>query len=142
MLFDWLTDFLNERSLRETAASENASSYFPLLDRIASGSFFSNDDDVPPDSLTEKDLYEKFTSLVVEDGHINSAEGLASFKLALALRSAAPRIEAHYQFYNNSVQHLLGKAQDAACPVWIHRDGMQYCAPDMGRAQQDVAGEM
>jgi UDP-glucose:glycoprotein glucosyltransferase len=29
-------------------------------------------------------------------------------------------------------------AQDAACPVWIHFDGKQYCSPTLERAQQDV----
>ena len=31
-------------------------------------------------------------------------------------------------------------AQDAACPVWIHFDGKQYCSPTLERAQQDVKG--
>ena len=30
-------------------------------------------------------------------------------------------------------------AQDAACPVWVHFDGKQYCSPTLERAQQDVA---
>jgi UDP-glucose:glycoprotein glucosyltransferase len=29
-------------------------------------------------------------------------------------------------------------AQDAACPVWVHFDGKQYCSPTLERAQQDV----
>ena len=29
-------------------------------------------------------------------------------------------------------------AQDAACPVWVHFDGKQYCSPTLDRAQQDV----
>ena len=29
-------------------------------------------------------------------------------------------------------------AQDAACPVWVHFDGKQYCSPDLERAQQNV----
>ena len=29
-------------------------------------------------------------------------------------------------------------AQDAACPVWVHFDGQQYCSPTLERAQQPV----
>ena len=29
-------------------------------------------------------------------------------------------------------------AQDAACPVWVHFEGKQYCSPTLERAQQDV----
>lgn len=118
---------------RETAAEENVTSYFPLLDRVADGTFDS--------ALTDKELYDRFLDVVHEDGHLKSPEGRSSFKLSLAIRSAAPRIEAHYQFYNTSVQHSLAAAQDAVCPVWVHFDGKQYCSSDMNRAQQDVMGD-
>lgn len=120
--------------LRETAAEENSTSYFPLLDRVADGTF--------DNALTDKELYDRFLKVVYEDGYLKSPEGLSSFKLSLAIRSAAPRIEAHYQFYNTSVQHSLMAAQDAVCSVWVHSDGKQYCSPDMERAQQDVAGDV
>ena len=119
---------------RETAAEENATSYFPLLDRVADGTF----DNI----LTDKELYDRFLKVVYDDGHLKTPEGLSSFKLSLAIRSAAPRIEAHYQFYNTSVQNSLAAAQDAVCSVWVHSDGKQYCSADMERAQQDVAGDL
>ncbi|EAW23905.1 putative UDP-glucose:glycoprotein glucosyltransferase [Aspergillus fischeri NRRL 181] len=119
--------------LLETAAEENSTSYFPLLDRIAEGTF--------DDATTEKQLYDRFLQVVYDDGHLSAPELLSSFKLSLAIRSAAPRITAHYQFYNASVQHSLMAAQDAACPVWVHSEGKQYCSSSMERAQQDVMGE-
>lgn len=119
---------------RESAAEENATAYFPLLDRIAGGAF--------DDAITEKELYDRFLQVVHEDGHLGTAESLSSFKLSLAIRSPAPRIQAHYQFYNTSVQQSLMAAQDAACPVWVHYDDKQYCSSAMERAQQDVEGEM
>jgi UDP-glucose:glycoprotein glucosyltransferase len=115
---------------RETAALENATSYFPLLDVIAEGVF--------QDVATEKELYEKFSDILVEYGHMRDAEALSSFKFALALRAAAPRIEAHFQFYNTSVEPGMMAAQDAACPVWVYLDGKQYCSPALDRAQQDI----
>ncbi|PWY91017.1 UDP-glucose:glyco protein glucosyltransferase [Aspergillus heteromorphus CBS 117.55] len=118
--------------LLETAAEENSTSYFPLLDRIADGAF--------DDAVTDKELYDRFLEIVHEDGHLRTPESLSSFKVSLAIRSASPRITAHYQFYNASVQHSLMAAQDAACPVWVHLDGKQYCSSAMERAQQDVMG--
>lgn len=118
---------------RETAAQENSSAYFPLLDRIAEGVF--------EDVTTEKDLYESFLKVLEDGKHLQDEDSLDSFKFALAIRSAAPRIEAHYQYYNTSVQTTLGTAQDAACPIWVHMDGKQYCSITLERAQQDVSGD-
>ncbi|PTU25160.1 hypothetical protein P175DRAFT_0490224 [Aspergillus ochraceoroseus IBT 24754] len=120
--------------LLEAAAGENSTSYFPLLDRVAEGAF----DDV----VTDKELYDRFLQVVVNDGHLSNPESLSTFKLALAIRSASPRIAAHYQFYNASVQHSMMAAQDAACPVWAHSDGKQYCSSTMERAQQVIMGEL
>lgn len=66
------------------------------------------------------------------------SEALASFKFALSLHEAAPRIQAHYQYYNASVQDHMMAAQDAVCPVWVYFDGQQYCSPTLERAQQPV----
>ncbi|MDB5910598.1 MAG: UDP-glucose:Glycoprotein Glucosyltransferase [Massilia sp.] len=48
-----------------------------------------------------------------EDGHITDPEALSTFKLALSMRSAAPRIEAHYQFYSTAVEKALPTDQEA-----------------------------
>ncbi|OQE15217.1 hypothetical protein PENFLA_c033G04983 [Penicillium flavigenum] len=120
--------------LLESAAEENSTSYFPLLDRIADGTF--------EDLTTEKELYDRFLTVLNDDGHIRTPESLSSFKLSLSVRSSAPRIEAHFQYYNTSVQQSLMVAQDAVCPVWVHSEGKQYCSSAMERAQQDVVGEL
>ena len=117
---------------RETAALENATSYFPILDKIAEGYF--------ADFSTERDLYNAFVRLLQDDGHLSSADALSSFQLALSVHAAAPRIEAHYQYYTTSVESSLMVAQDAACPAWVHFDGKQYCSPTLERAQQDFKG--
>lgn len=116
---------------RETAAQENSTSYFPLLDRISEGCF--------ADSQSDKELYDNFVNVLEQDGHLPDAEALSSFRLALSIRSAAPRIEAHHQYYNTSIEPSLMVGQDAACPVWVHFDGKQYCSPTLERSQQDVA---
>ena len=117
-------------SCRETAAEENSTAYFPILDRIAEGRF--------ADCSSEQELYNSFLQVLQDDGHITDAEALSSFQFALSIHSAAPRIEAHYHYYDTSVEPSLMIAQDAACPVWVHFDGKQYCSPALDRAQQDV----
>jgi len=110
---------LNES--RETAAEENATAYFPLLDRVAQGYF--------DDKRTEQHLYTAFVQLLRTDGHITAPEALASFDLALSVRSAAPRIEAHYQFYTTSVEPSLLAEQAGDCDIWVSFHGKQYCSP-------------
>ncbi|KAL2363048.1 hypothetical protein RJZ56_004079 [Blastomyces dermatitidis] len=119
--------------LLETAAEENSTCYFPLLDRIAEGTF--------AEITTDQGLYERFTQLLQEDGHLTHPEAISLFKFALSLRSTAPRIEAHYQYYNTSVEPSLMAAQDAVCTVWAHYDGDQYCSPSLEYAQQSVSGD-
>ncbi|KAI0106343.1 UDP-glucose:glycoprotein glucosyltransferase [Hypoxylon sp. NC0597] len=118
--------------LLETAAGENATSYFPLLDRIADGTFAS--------AKTDKQLYEKFLEVLKEDGHMASSEALSTFKLALSMRSAAPRIEAHYQYYDTAVAPSLGEARDD-CAEWILLSGKQYCSASLAHAEGHVPGD-
>lgn len=121
--------------LLETAAEENATAYFPLLDRIAEGELDELD--------TEKQLYDKFVQLLQNDGHITDPETLASFNLALSVRSAAPRIEAHYQFYNTSVEPSLESEQGKNCQLWVSLNGQQYCTPhiDDGEPTGNIKNE-
>ncbi|KAI9872733.1 MAG: hypothetical protein M1830_001244 [Pleopsidium flavum] len=116
--------------LLETAAEENSTCYFPLLDRIAEGYF--------GEATTDHELYTHFLRLLQDDGHITDTESLSTFQFALSIHSAAPRIQAHYQYYNTSVEPSLVAAEFTACPVWVHFDGKKYCSPELERAQQDV----
>ncbi|RMZ89744.1 hypothetical protein DV736_g3034, partial [Chaetothyriales sp. CBS 134916] len=117
--------------LLETAAAENASSYFPLLDRIADGAF--------AESSTDKELYDQFVHVLREEGHVQSPEDLSSFKLAFSLHASAPRVQAHFQYYNRTISPHLPAAQDAACPVWVQLDRQQYCTPTLERSQQSLS---
>ncbi|POR35107.1 UDP-glucose:glycoprotein glucosyltransferase [Tolypocladium paradoxum] len=112
--------------LLETAAGENSTAYFPLLDRIASGHFASASSDAA--------LYNTFLDVLREDGHISSPEALSTFKLALSLRSAAPRIEAHYQYYSTAVEPAVATSD---CHDWVLFEGKQYCTPALDIAIKD-----
>ncbi|PVH95620.1 glycosyltransferase family 24 protein [Periconia macrospinosa] len=119
--------------LLETAAEENATAYFPLLDRIADGYFDK--------AKTDKDLFDSFVQLLETDGHITDPATLSSFQFALSVRSAAPRVEAHYQFYNTSVEPGLVGEQGEECDTWVAFGGKQYCSPELKDSHGSINGE-
>ncbi|KAG8666915.1 hypothetical protein FPOAC1_011737 [Fusarium poae] len=117
--------------LLETAAGENSTAYFPLLDKIASGHFASANSDA--------ELYHQFLQVLQEDSHIITPDALSTFKLSLSLRAAAPRIEAHYQYYSTAVNPAsqIDAADD--CQSWALIDNQKYCSPGLAAA---VEGEV
>ncbi|KAG5949291.1 hypothetical protein E4U53_005926 [Claviceps sorghi] len=112
--------------LIETAAGENSSSYFPILDRVASGHFSK--------ASTESELYDQFLQVLRSDGHITDPDALSTFNLALSLRSAAPRIEAHYQYYKTAIEPFV---EHHNCEAWVLFDQKQYCTPDLETIVRD-----
>ncbi|KAH0489133.1 hypothetical protein TgHK011_009577 [Trichoderma gracile] len=115
--------------LLETAAAENSSAYFPLLDRIAAGHFAS--------ASTDAALYAQVLDALQEDGSLSSPEALSTFKLALSLRSAAPRIEAHYQYYATAVASAVDDAAESGCSNWVLLEGKQYCTPELDKVHRE-----
>jgi len=118
---------------RETAAEENATAYFPILDRVSEGYF--------NDKSTDQELYTAFVQLLRDDGHITAPEALASFEFALSVRSAAPRIEAHHQFYKTSVEPSLVAEQTEACEIWVSFHGKQYCSVHLDKPFGNIESE-
>ncbi|KAK6579958.1 hypothetical protein PZA11_007666 [Diplocarpon coronariae] len=119
--------------LLETAGNENATSYFPLLDRIADGHFSK--------ASTDKELFDAFAKTLKEDGHMVEPETLSSWKFAVSMRASAPQIEAHYQYYHTAAEPSLASEQDSSCPVWVLFDGKQYCSPVLDAAIGDIIGD-
>ncbi|KAL6877164.1 glycosyltransferase family 24 protein [Trichoderma novae-zelandiae] len=115
--------------LLETAAAENSSSYFPLLDRIAAGHFAS--------ASTDAALYAEILDVLQKDGGLPGPEALSTFKLALSLRSAAPRIEAHYQYYTTAVASAVDDAAESGCVNWVLLEGKQYCTPELDKVHRE-----
>lgn len=106
-------------SNRETAADENPTSYYPLLDRVASGEFRN--------ASTDAALYVSFLRAIREEGFLTTPEELASFDLALSIHAAAPRIEAHYHYYENMLEPRMGKRYSPDCAVWLLWAHKQVC---------------
>ncbi|KAI9815165.1 MAG: hypothetical protein M1832_005567 [Thelocarpon impressellum] len=119
--------------MSETAAEENPASYFPILDRIADGHFAA--------ATTDQELHTHFLQLLQDDQYITEPAAVSSFQLALSIRSTAPRIEAHYQFYNTSVAPSLNAAQDAGCSTWVQLGREQFCSPSLEEKRGDMRGE-
>ncbi|KAF5027168.1 hypothetical protein F66182_741 [Fusarium sp. NRRL 66182] len=114
--------------LLETAAGENATAYFPLLDKIASGQFAS--------ASSDAELYERFLEVLQQENHITTPDALSTFKLALSLRTAAPRIEAHYQYYTTAVDPEVKVDDKDNCPSWALVDKKKYCSPTLDTAAE------
>ena len=115
----------------ETAADQNETSYFPLLDKIADGHFSK--------AITDKELYEQFIKVLKDDGHMLDPETLSTYQFALSMRSSAPRIEAHYQYYHTAVEPSLKAEQDTSCPIWVLFNEKQYCSPSLEKAHGVVS---
>ena len=80
---------------------------------------------------TDEALYTKFRSLLQEDGYLTQLEDLSSFDFALSIHSTAPRIEAHYQYYNSSVAPYLDQEDADSTEAWVHTplSGQRYLSP-------------
>lgn len=61
-------------------------------------------------------------------------DALSTFNLALSLRSAAPRIEAHYQYYETAIEPFV---EHRDCEVWVLFNRKQYCTPDLDISVRD-----
>ncbi|KAG9251674.1 UDP-glucose:glycoprotein glucosyltransferase-domain-containing protein [Emericellopsis atlantica] len=113
--------------LIETAASENASSYFPLFDQVASRRF--------EHFTTEEAVYQAFVQLLQDEGHVSGPDALSTFDMALSLRSASPRIEAHYQYFETTVAPVIGAWE--GCPNLVLFKGHQYCSPTLNKPMSE-----
>lgn len=105
---------------RETAAEEEKNSYFPLLDKIASGEFANE--------TTDEGLYAKFVKVAQKEGFLTDSVSLSSFNFGLSINSAAPRIEAHYRYYEDTLEPALGVAYKPQCRVWLQWSSKQHCS--------------
>jgi hypothetical protein len=72
-----------------------------------------------------------FKKTLQEEGHLAKPEDISSFEYALSIHAAAPKIEAHYQFYNTAVEPTLKGRLDLDCETWLHFNGQQYCDADL-----------
>lgn len=112
---------------RESAAFENRSCYFPLVDSIASGRFHRA-------GITDQQLYSDFEDILIDEGHIKDDPALASWRLALAARESAPRIEAQYQLYRTTEglpkSSIAGDQVREPPAIEVYWEGSPQCEGD------------
>lgn len=89
-------------------------------------------------ATTDQDLYESFIKVLQDDGYMADPQALSAYQLALSLRSAAPRVEAHYQYYHTAIEPSIQGEQSTSCPVWVFLNGLQYCSPTLEEAMGEV----
>jgi UDP-glucose:glycoprotein glucosyltransferase len=77
---------------------------------------------------TEKEYYEKALEILRAE-FLTDPVTLGSFELGLSLHTAAPKIEAYYQFYNTSIVPSLSGKYKEECETWVFWRGEQICSP-------------
>ena len=78
---------------------------------------------------TEREYYGRVVQLLREE-FLTEEVTLGSFELGMSLHTAAPKIEAYYQFYNTSVIPSLNDKYYDNCETWLYWRGEQICSPD------------
>lgn len=73
---------------------------------------------------------------------MSNADSLSSYQFALSMRSAAPRIEAHYQYYHTAAEPYLPPEPEASCPIWVQFNGKQYCSPALKEDNGDLSSHL
>jgi len=115
---------------RETATVEQPNIYWPLLDALTQHSLKKH--------ATQKEYYEAALQLLKSEFLVDLV-ALSSFELGLSLHTAAPKVEAYYQFYRTSVVHSISSYED--CGSWVLWRGEQICSPDDLEMTLRKAGE-
>lgn len=108
---------------RESAALEDASIYFPLLNLLTSHtSILAN--------LTPRDQITSIYSLI-ENSQLplqHPQWDFSSFKASLAMHEASPKIQAYYQYYDTVVNGTkAGITAGQACESWVEWRGKGFC---------------
>lgn len=90
------------------------------------------DDDGEHDILSDQEVYNRFLRTLEHDKILPDAGAVSSWKLALSVHEAAPRIQAQYQFWNSSVRYLedqsTGEASGSLLSVF--KPNGQICGDD------------
>lgn len=108
----------------ESVATENSSAFLPLLDKIAKGAF--------DNAATDRDLYTRFLATLQQDKLLPNDAAISSWKLALSVHEAAPRIQAHNQFWESHVQGPEKEwSGEATAAMSVFKPNGAYCADSM-----------
>jgi UDP-glucose:glycoprotein glucosyltransferase len=102
-------------------AAENCSAYFPFLSDLI---------ELAPNFKSTQDMYTQLLN-IIQQKHYLKPDLMDITKLALAMRSTAPKVEAYHHYYSNVVVPRMNNtakiAFDEQCESWVEYDGQQFC---------------
>ena len=104
---------------------ENSSAYLPLINEIIR----SDIHDFGPRTEHAKIYYDNIFDIITSKQFLSDPTAKSVFELSLSLNTAAPTIQAHYQYYETAV--LPTRADNDTfnpnCKVWADWYGKQAC---------------
>ncbi|KAI8096232.1 UDP-glucose:glycoprotein glucosyltransferase-domain-containing protein [Halteromyces radiatus] len=101
--------------IAETVAKANSSSYMSYMGELA---------DIKSSTLTPRQQYEQ--ALAHAANYLDGPEELDIIKFSLSLHTTAPIIEAHHQYYNQTILSTV-KTYNPSCDVWAQVGAHQAC---------------
>ncbi|KAG2188930.1 hypothetical protein INT44_004072 [Umbelopsis vinacea] len=106
----------------EYVSAENSSAYFPFLSDLV---------ELAPKLKSTKHMYTELLN-IIQQKHYLKPDLMDITKLALSMRSTAPKVEAYHHYYSNVVVPRMNNTADIAfdekCESWVEFNGQQYCA--------------
>lgn len=117
----------------ETAYAEDPSSYLPLLN------LFTTHLSSWPADATPEALLEASVDLITSHELLAGPGSLATFKQALALHTATPKIEAFFKYYETAVDERSFGVE--GCGSWVEWRGRGFCGVDELRRDVELTLE-
>jgi UDP-glucose:glycoprotein glucosyltransferase len=119
--------------LSETAHAEDPASFFPLLN------LFTTHLSSWPADATPEALLAASIDLITSHDQLAGPGSLATFKQALALHTATPKIEAFFKYYETGVDERSYGVE--ACGSWVEWRGRGFCGVDELRRDVELTLE-
>lgn len=100
-------------------SAENSSAYFPFLSDLV---------ELAPNVKNTQHMYTELLN-IIQQKHYLKPDLMDITKLALAMRSTAPKVEAYHHYYSNVVVPRMNNTAkfDEQCESWVEFDGQQFC---------------
>ena len=113
-----MKNFCIESNGRETISLDNPNSFFPLVDRLTNPEVLPNPHKLPPEAIHQGAL-----GVAIDDGIIRQPGDLAIVEMNLAMHAATPKLEAFYNYYEDTHNNTRGRV----CGSWVDWYGEVVC---------------
>jgi UDP-glucose:glycoprotein glucosyltransferase len=109
----------NPLIIRETLYDENPSSYFPFLNLLV---------DHLSGQTSDQATIETALDIISSHQLLPTQLSVSTYKLALGLHTAVPRIEAAYGWYESTINETSYGVEE--CGTWVEWRGKGFCSVD------------